>query len=99
MQSLFDLSKARAIFNAISTTHLCDASEEVRVLDSAIKSFVSRPKMLGRALTVKAEGDLLPVIRGLQMATSEHVLVIDSGGSPFALAGELFATEAKRKNI
>lgn len=94
-----NMNEARKIFSKLSTTQICDVAKEARVISSDIKSFIEKPKMLGKAFTVKAEGDLLPVIKSLQLATTDHVIVIDSGNSLLAMAGEILTTEAKRKNI
>jgi len=94
-----DLIQAREIFRNTSTTQICDANKNVRVLSCAIKSFIARPKMLGLALTVQSDGDLLPGFKSLELATPDHVIVIDSEGCELALAGEMFASEGRRKQI
>jgi 4-hydroxy-4-methyl-2-oxoglutarate aldolase len=93
------ITQAREIFNVLSITQVCDVAKNVRVLDGALRPFTQQPKMLGKAFTVNAEGDLLPVIKSLQLATNENIIMINSGKSSSAIAGELFASEAKRKNI
>lgn len=96
-----NLEQARKAFLSLSITHFCDAdsTQNVRVLDSGLRSFTPNPKMLGLAYTVKTEGDLLAVIKALESATDEHVLMIHSGNSAYAMAGEIFSSEAKRKKI
>jgi 4-hydroxy-4-methyl-2-oxoglutarate aldolase len=94
-----DITSARKIFENISTTQICDAAKRLRVLTSIIRPFIDNPKLLGKAFTVKADGDLLPVIKSLQLASADHVIMIDSGNSSLALAGEIFTSEAKRKHI
>ena len=93
-----DLAQARAIFSKLSVMQICDVTENVRVVDSAIRPFIPNPKMLGKALTVKAEGDLLPVLKALELATDENVIVIQAD-SAYAMAGDIFASEAIRKKI
>jgi regulator of RNase E activity RraA len=54
-------------------------------------------KLVGRAFAVACCNDLLTVIKALQDTSPGAVLVIDGQQGRKALAGELFATEAKRK--
>lgn len=78
----------------LSTTHFCDASKNIRLLDSNIKPLVKNKKMAGIALTVRSEGDVLPIIKSFEFVDHNSVLIIDSSGSPYALAGEIFSTAA-----
>ena len=55
--------------------------------------------MIGRAVTVEARGDLIPVLAGLQQAGSGDVLVVDAGSTSHAVLGELFASEAIRRGL
>ena len=55
--------------------------------------------MIGRAVTVEARGDLIPVLAGLQQAGSGEVLVVDAGSTSHAVLGELFASEAIRRGL
>jgi regulator of RNase E activity RraA len=56
-------------------------------------------KMIGIARTVHCRGDFLTVLKALQEAQENEVLVVDAEGDKIAMAGELFATEAQRKKL
>lgn len=78
---------------------LCDADKNLRVMDSEIRPISQGLKMVGIARTVRCESDFLSVIKALQDAKENEVLVIDADAQKIAVAGELFTTEAKRKNL
>jgi regulator of RNase E activity RraA len=84
---------------AVDTTTLIDAAKDLRVMDPGLRPVALGGKLVGRAVTVAANGGLLPVLDGLERAGEDDVLVIDGGGGPPALAGELFASEAKRRGL
>jgi 4-hydroxy-4-methyl-2-oxoglutarate aldolase len=84
---------------AIDTTTLADSGRNLRVVDPAVRPIAPGRKLAGRAVTVAANGGLLPVLDGLERAGAGDVLVIDGGGVPPALAGELFASEAQRRGL
>jgi 4-hydroxy-4-methyl-2-oxoglutarate aldolase len=84
---------------ALDTTTLIDAGKDLRVLDPALRPIAPGRKLVGRAVTVAANGGLLPVLDGLERAGAGDVLVVDGGGAPPALAGELFASEARRRGL
>jgi 4-hydroxy-4-methyl-2-oxoglutarate aldolase len=86
-------------FRALDTTTLADAAKQLRVMDPGLRPIATGRKLVGRAVTVAANGGLLPVLDGLERAAAGDVLVVDGGGSPPALAGELFASEAHRKGL
>src|SRR5215218_8211148 len=84
---------------ALDTTTLIDAAKHLRVMDAGLRPVATGRKLVGRAVTVAANGGLLPVLDGLERAGAGDVLVIDGGGEPPALAGELFASEAQRRGL
>jgi 4-hydroxy-4-methyl-2-oxoglutarate aldolase len=84
---------------ALDTTTLADAAKDLRVMDPGLRPVATGRKLAGRAVTVAANGGLLPVLDGLERAGAGDVLVIDGGGAPPALAGELFASEAQRRGL
>ena len=55
--------------------------------------------MVGRAVTVIASADLVPVLTGLQQCGAGDILVVDAGTTEQAVVGELFATEAVRRGM
>src|SRR6185312_6547907 len=83
----------------ISTTHICDAFGDTRIIDSSIKSLGSGKKLIGHAFTVQCDGDLLPVIKAIETAEKDAIIVIDSHESSCAILGEIFSTVAKNRKI
>jgi len=84
---------------AIDVSCLCDADRSIRVLDPAIRPVSPGLKMAGIACTVSCRNDFLGVIEALRSARPGDVLVVDAGAARLAVAGELFATEARRKGL
>jgi RraA family protein len=78
---------------------LCDADKNLRVLDAGIRPVSNFRQMAGRAHTVRGRDDFLSVMQGLYDAQPGEILVVDAGGGPRAMAGELFASEAARKGL
>ena len=89
----------RARLAAIETSCLCDARAGIRVLDPAVRPVAPGLKMSGPAFTVSCRHDFLAVLEALREAQPGEVLVVDAGAERVAVAGELFATEAKRKGL
>ena len=83
---------------AIDTTSLKDAGPGLRVLPAALRPIRPGVRLLGRAVTVDAREDLMPVLAGLAESGPGDVLVI-AGHPDHAVAGELFATEALRRGV
>ena len=78
----------------IDSTSLADADKSLRILPLAIRPIATGRRLLGRAVTADANGDLMSVIAALQHAGAGDVLVVSAGSDEHAVAGELFATEA-----
>ncbi len=78
---------------------LCDADKTLPVVDPAIRAMIPDVRMAGRAYTVLAEDDHLPVLAALAEAQPGDVLVIATNGAKRAVFGELFATEARRRGL
>nr|WP_269778540.1 hypothetical protein [Microlunatus antarcticus] len=82
----------------VDTTSLADAGPGLRVLPAEIRPVRPGSRLAGRAVTVDAQSDLVPVLVGLASAGPGDVLVV-AGDPERAIAGELFATEALRRGL
>jgi len=83
----------------LDVSTVSDADKSLRVLPVAIRSVSAGSRLLGRAVTANARDDLLSVLGALQQSGPGDVLVVAAGGSPHAVAGELFAGEAARRGM
>jgi 4-hydroxy-4-methyl-2-oxoglutarate aldolase len=83
----------------VDTSALVDAAGgALRVLPAALRPIRPGLQLTGRALTVDAPDDLMPVLEGLRRSGPGDVLVV-AGNPEHAVAGELFATEALRRGL
>jgi regulator of RNase E activity RraA len=83
----------------IDTASLSDADKSLPVLPPAVRPLVPGLKLVGRAVTAEANGDLMSVIGALELAGAGDVLVVSAGQDERAVAGELFGTEAFRRGL
>jgi RraA family protein len=93
----FDAFRERLL--RLDTACLSDANKNLRVMGPEIRPVRLGLKLVGRARTVGCEEDFLTVIQALRDARPGEILVVDTRGSRRAVAGELFATEASRKQM
>jgi 4-hydroxy-4-methyl-2-oxoglutarate aldolase len=84
---------------AIEVSALCDADKGLPVADPAIRAMVPDVRFAGPALTVVAQDDHLPLFAALDAAAAGDVLVVVNAGGTRAVVGELFATEARRRDL
>jgi 4-hydroxy-4-methyl-2-oxoglutarate aldolase len=84
---------------AIDVSALSDADKTLPVVDPAVHAMIPDLRMAGPAFTVVAADDHLPVLSALAEAAPGDVLVIATGGGSYAVFGELFATEARRRGL
>ena len=94
-----DFKNIKAKLQMLDTACVCDADKNLRVLDPEIRPLLPNLQMIGMASTVRCRGDFLSVIKALDEARENEVLIIDGGGEKIALSGELFSYEAKRKGL
>ena len=83
----------------LDAASLSDANKAIRVLPPELRPYTRGLRMVGRAVTVAASGDLVPVLAGLEQCGAGDVLVVDAGTTDHAVLGELFATEAVRRKM
>ncbi len=83
----------------IDASSLSDADKSLRVVSAAIRPVRPGVRLLGRAVTAQANADLMSVIAALEQAGAGDVLVVEAGSPDWAVAGELFATEAGRRGL
>ncbi len=82
----------------IDSTSLADAGPTLRVLSGDLRPVRRGLRLLGRAVTVDASEDLMPMLAGLAAAGPGDVLMV-RGHTQRAVAGELFASEALRRGL
>jgi 4-hydroxy-4-methyl-2-oxoglutarate aldolase len=83
----------------LDAASLSDANKALRILPRELRPYSRGIRMVGRAVTVAAAGDLVPVLGGLQQCGAGDILVVDAGTTDHAVLGELFATEALRREM
>lgn len=98
MMSFEEIKKA---LSRVDVSQVCDALDACRVISPDIKllSKADNFRMIGKALTVSCGGDLLPVIKALDLANKGDVLVVQTSSRDCAVAGEIFTYEAIRKDL
>lgn len=94
-----DFETIKQWMSQLDTACLCDADKNLRVMDPEIRPICQGLKMVGIARTVRCESDFLMIIKALHESQQNEVLIIDAGARKVAVAGELFTTEAKRRNL
>lgn len=83
----------------LDAASLSDANKALRILPRGLRPYSNGVRMVGRAVTVTASADLVPVLAGLQQCGAGDILVVDAGNTEHAVLGELFATEAVRRGM
>lgn len=87
-------------FRRVSTPNLADAMQKRGVLRGILPRNPHGVKMVGRALTVKtADGDWAKPVEAIDRAVRGDVIVIDVGGGPTAVWGELASWSCKVKGV
>jgi 4-hydroxy-4-methyl-2-oxoglutarate aldolase len=83
----------------LDAASLSDANKALRILPRELRPYGRGNRMVGRAVTIAAAADLVPVLAGLQQCGVGDILVVDAGTTEHAVLGELFATEAVRRGM
>src|SRR5688572_21075576 len=91
--SLADLARQ------VDTTAICDADRSARVVSADLRCRSANPTMCGPAVTVHCPDDLFGVVQAIEAARPGDVVVVDGGGQPVALAGEIFTRAALGKGL
>ena len=82
-------------FSKVSTCNISDAFHKRGVMIGITPRIVSGQRMAGRALTVQTvNGDWAKPVEAIDRAQKGDVIVIDAGGSPVAVWGELASHSA-----
>lgn len=83
-------------FSRVSTCNISDAYHKQGVMIGILpQSLAHRQKLVGRALTVQtANGDWAKPVEAIDRAKEGDVIVVDVGGAPVAVWGELAAHSA-----
>ncbi|MFA4874803.1 MAG: RraA family protein [bacterium] len=89
----------RKLLERLDCASLCDASPLVRAFAPGLTPLHPHLKMAGRARTIGCSNDYLSVVKALDEAQANEVLVIDGRGQTYAIFGELLAADALRRGL
>jgi len=83
-------------FGRVSTCNISDAFHKHGVMIGIVPHIASGQKMVGRALTVQTcNGDWAKPVEAIDRAKKGDVIIIDVGGAPVAVWGELASESAR----
>jgi len=89
----------RKIFTAVSTPNISDAMHR-RGEISGLLPIQTNTKIVGEAITVRTyPGDWAKPVEAIDFASEDNVIVIDAGGVPPAVWGELASESCLQKKI
>ena len=87
-------------FGKVSTPNLADAMQKRGVITGLVPRIKHGTKLVGRALTVKtADGDWAKPVEAIDRARRGDVIVVDVGGGPTAVWGELASHSCLVKGV
>ncbi len=88
-------------FSKVSTCNISDAFHKQGVMVGIVpQSLAHKQKMVGRALTVQtANGDWAKPVEAIDRAEKGDVIVVDAGGAPVAVWGELASHSAVQMGV
>src|SRR5437773_8821019 len=90
----------REAFRKVSTPNLADAMQKRGVMTGLVPRIKHGTKLVGRAVTVKtADGDWAKPVEAIDRAKPGDVIVIDVGGGPTAVWGELASNSCLVKGV
>lgn len=98
-ENISKIELIRKFAKKVDTTGICDADKSIRVMSTAIKCRSQNPFICGYAFTVQCRDDFFPVIRAIESASINDVIIVDGGEKEIAYAGELFARTALVRNL
>ncbi|MFA6679877.1 MAG: 3-hexulose-6-phosphate synthase [Candidatus Methanomethylophilaceae archaeon] len=87
-------------FSRVSTCNISDAFHKQGIIYGLVPHIKSGDKMVGRALTVQTtSGDWAKPVEAIDQAQKGDVIVIDVGGAPVAVWGELATNSAMMMGV
>ncbi len=88
-------------FSRVSTCNISDAFHKQGVMFGIVpQSLRHRQRMVGRALTVQtSNGDWAKPVEAIDRAKEGDIIVVDVGGAPVAVWGELAACSAMKMGV
>jgi len=87
-------------FRKVSTPNIADAMQKRGVMRGLVPRIKHGTKMVGRAVTVKtADGDWAKPVEAIDRAERGSVIVVDAGGGPTAVWGELASWSCKVRGV
>jgi len=94
-----DMDNIITILKKVSTANTSDALHRGGVLEG-IKPVIRGARLLGRAVTCRTyPGDWAKTVEAIDIAKAGEVIVIDAGGVPPAIWGELASESAVQKKL
>lgn len=94
-----DMDNIITILKKVSSANVSDALHRGGVLEG-IRPVIKGARLLGRAITVRTyPGDWAKTVEAIDIARPGEVIVIDAGGVPPAVWGELASESAVRKKL
>ncbi|HLA46345.1 MAG TPA: 3-hexulose-6-phosphate synthase [Thermoplasmata archaeon] len=87
-------------FRKVSTPNIADAMQKRGVMRGLVPRIKHGTKMVGRAVTVKtADGDWAKPVEAIDRSERGSVIVVDAGGGPTAVWGELASWSCKVRGV
>jgi 4-hydroxy-4-methyl-2-oxoglutarate aldolase len=94
-----ELADIRELAANVDTSAICDVAKDTRVMSPELRCRSRNPSICGPAVTVRCRDDFFGVVQAIERAAPGQVVVVDGGGRPTALAGELLARAALARGL